>query len=290
MPFDLTFKDLPEREIQYNARASVSDFPAEMRAYEALAQASKLACPAILDLHYGMGAAERLDIFPVTAARQPAPLFVFIHGGYWRALRKEEAPSMAKVLTDAGVAVATLEYTLLPEATLAEVVREIRSAIAWLYVNGAHYGIDAQRIFVGGSSAGAHLAGMLLDEQWQAKYGVPQDVIKGMLGLSGLYDLRMLCDLSVNEWMCLHEEQAARLSPALRVPKKGPPLLLCVGGLETTGFKNQTLDFHAKWCAEGLPARLIDDAGCNHFNLVNELARADSPLTRATLEMILGHA
>jgi arylformamidase len=84
MAFDLTFTNLTERAVQYNARASVADFDAEMQLYAALAAESKATCPAVLDLQYGMGQAERLDIFPVVAARQPAPLFVYIHGGYWR--------------------------------------------------------------------------------------------------------------------------------------------------------------------------------------------------------------
>src|SRR5579871_701641 len=148
MPFDLTFADLAERTVQYNARASVSDFDAEMRTYASLALASRQRCAGILDLQYGMGQAERIDIFPAAAAVQPAPVFVYIHGGYWRSQRKEDACSMAAALTQAGIAVAMVEYTLLPEATLAEVVREVRGAIAWLYRHGGAYGIDPQRIHV----------------------------------------------------------------------------------------------------------------------------------------------
>ena len=284
--FDLTFSNLTERAVQYNARASVADFDAEMRLYAALAAESKAACPAVLDLQYGMGQAERLDIFPAAAARQPAPLFVYIHGGYWRSQRKEEACSMAHALTQAGVAVAVLEYTLLPEATLAEVVREVRSAVAWLYRHAGAYGIDRDRIHVGGSSAGGHLAAMLLGDAWQSRFNVPQDVIKGILGLSGLYDIRPLCDIGVNEWLRLHDEQAALLSPALDLPLQGPPVVLCAGGLETTGFKHQTLYFHALLEEHGLPVRLVENTHNNHFNLVNELANPQSALFQATMDMI----
>jgi len=284
--FDLTFSNLTERAVQYNARASVADFDAEMRLYAALAAESKAACPAVLDLQYGMGQAERLDIFPAAAARQPAPLFVYIHGGYWRSQRKEEACSMAHALTQAGVAVAVLEYTLLPEATLAEVVREVRSAVAWLYRHAGAYGIDRDHIHVGGSSAGGHLAAMLLGDAWQSRFNVPQDVIKGILGLSGLYDIRPLCDIGVNEWLRLHDEQAALLSPALDLPLQGPPVVLCAGGLETTGFKHQTLYFHALLEEHGLPVRLVENTHNNHFNLVNELANPQSALFQATMDMI----
>ncbi|SDV51315.1 alpha/beta hydrolase [Chitinasiproducens palmae] len=286
MPFDLTFADLAARAVQYNARASVADFDAEMASYAALAARARAACPGILDLPYGMGRDERLDLFPVQAARQPAPLLVFVHGGYWRSQRKEDACSMVRAFTHAGVAVAVVEYTLLPEATLAEVVREIRSAVAWLYHNARTYGADPERIHVCGSSAGAHLAAMLLADTWQASYRLPQDVIKGIVGLSGLYDIRPLCDIGVNDWLRLHVEQAAALSPALHLPASAPDVVLCVGGLETDGFRHQTFDFHARLRARGLPVQLVDNTHCNHFNLVSELAEPESALFRATIGMI----
>lgn len=286
MPFDLTFADLAERAVQYNARASVKDFDAEMITYASLAQASRQRCVGVLDLQYGMGAAERIDIFPAAAAVQPAPAFVYIHGGYWRSQRKEDACSMAAALTSAGVAVVMLEYTLLPEATLAEVVREVRSAISWLYRHGSVYGVDPRRIHVCGSSAGGHLVGMLYADDWQSRFNVPQDVVKGVVGLSGLYDIRPLCDINVNDWLRLYPDQAALLSPALRIPDKAPPLVLTVGGLETTGFKNQTLQFHEDVSKRGLPVSLVPNSHSNHFNLVNELADPTSALFERTLALI----
>ncbi|NML34802.1 alpha/beta hydrolase [Paraburkholderia antibiotica] len=288
MPFDLTFADLAERAVQYNARASVSDFDAEMRTYASLALTSRRRCAGILDLQYGMGQAERIDIFPAAAAAQAAPVFVYIHGGYWRSQRKEDACSMAAALTDAGIAVAMIEYTLLPEATLAEVVREVRSAIAWLYQHGATYGIDTQRIHVCGSSAGGHLVGMLYADDWQERFNVPRDVIKGVMGLSGLYDIRPLCDIGVNDWLRLYPDQAALLSPALCLPETAPPLVLSVGGLETTGFRNQTLQFHEDVERRGLPVSLVADTQSNHFNIVNELARPGSALFEAVMGMVKG--
>lgn len=288
LPVDLEFSSLQERDRQYNARASVADFDACVRDYAQQAEVARQQCVGIHDLRYGMGQAERLDLFPVTSARQPAPLLVFIHGGYWRAQTKEDAPLMAKVFTDAGVAVATLEYPLLPEATLSEVVREVRSAIAWLHANVARYGVDPDRIYVGGSSAGGHLTGMLLAPGWQASYGLPEDVVKGGLGLSGLYDIQPLCATSINAWMRLNPEQARLLSPLFYLPEIPTSLVLAVGGLETDGFKNQTNVYEAAWRKKGLPVLRVETPHCNHFDLVCELGKPDSPLTRATLNMVRG--
>ena len=283
---DLNFPDLTSRAVQYNARASVADFDACMANYTRLARQAKAEVAGIYDLPYGMGKAERLDVFPACA--QPAPLFVFIHGGYWHSQSKEDACGMAGVLHQHGIALATVEYTLLPEATLAEAVREVRSAIAWLYRHAAQYGIDPQRIHVGGSSAGGHLVGMLFAPDWQQDYGLPADVIKGVLALSGLYDIRPLCDIYVNDWLRLYPDQAARLSPLLCLPPavQAGKLVLSVGGKETDGFRHQTLAYHQAASAQGLEVTLVEDSHNNHFSLLDELAIADSPLSHALLRMM----
>ncbi|ADP13818.1 alpha/beta hydrolase fold-3 domain protein [Achromobacter xylosoxidans A8] len=283
---DLFFPTIAEREVQYNARESVPDFDACVRRYAESSARVRTRRPGVLDLHYGMGQDERLDLFLPAASQAPAPLFVFIHGGYWRAQRKEDAPVMAEAFNAAGAAVATLEYTLVPEATLGEVVREVRSAVAWLYRNVAAYGVDPERIYVSGSSAGGHLAGMLVAPGWPARYGVPDDVIKGTLALSGLFDLRPLCDVLPNTWLQLTPEQAAHQSPIFHLPERAGPMLLAVGGLETQGFKNQTAAYEAAWNAAGLASTRIPTPHCNHFDLVNELEDPDSDLTRATLAMM----
>ena len=285
---ELNFSSREQRDTQYNARASVSDFDGCVRDYARRAAQAKKDCVGIYDLRYGEGRAERLDLFPVALNKQAAPLFVFIHGGYWHSQAKEDAPIMAQAFTDAGIALCTLEYTLLPEATLAETVREVRSAMAWLHRNVAQYGIDPDRIYAGGSSAGAHLAGMVAAPGWQEKYNVPDDVIKGVLGLSGLYDIRPLCDTYINDWLRLQPEQAERLSPMFQLPEAGLPVVLAVGGLETDGFKNQTLAYEAACRHKGVAVQRIETAHCNHFNLLCELCEPDSPLTQATFEMILG--
>ena len=287
-PIDLEFASLAERDRQYNARASVADFDACMRDYVQSSALARQQCVGMYDLRYGMGVAERLDLYLPAGAHHPAPLLIFIHGGYWRALRKEDSAMMAKVFTDAGVAVATLEYPLLPEATLPETVREVRSAVAWLHRHGAAYGIDPDRMYASGSSAGGHLVGMVLASGWQASYGLPPVVIQGGVGLSGLYDILPLCGTHINEWLRLTPEQARRLSPLYHLPDTPTPLVLAVGGLETDGFKNQTLAYETAWRAQNYPVARVDTPHCNHFNLVSELALPDSPLTQATLKMIQG--
>ncbi|WP_397475796.1 alpha/beta hydrolase [Pusillimonas sp.] len=284
---DLYFADLAERGRQYDARGSVADFDACVAQYARLAREVNRDCVGLYDLQYGQAAAERLDVFPTVLGKQPAPVFIFIHGGYWRSQAKEDAPIMVKPFTQAGVAVCTLEYTLLPEATLPEVVRQVRSAVAWLYRNGLQYGIDPNRLYVGGSSAGAHLAAMATAQGWASLYGLPEDVVKGLAGLSGLYELAPLCQIAPNEWLQLHADQTARVSPLHHLPRAGLPVVLAVGGLETEGFKNQTTAYEAACRAAGLGVNRVHVPQCNHFDLLCEWADSQSDLSAAVLDMIL---
>ncbi|WP_264214333.1 alpha/beta hydrolase [Leisingera thetidis] len=283
---DLFFSDLGQRSIEYNARASVPDFEACVAEYARLSTEAKSACSGLYNLKYGPTRAEALDLFLAPGSLQLSPVFVFIHGGYWRSQSKDDAALMAKVFTDAGIAVAVLEYTLLPLATLAEVVREMRGAISWLHQNAACYGIDPTRIFIGGSSAGAHLVGMLLADGWHEEFGVPVDTVKGAMAISGLYDIRPICDIEANDWLRLVPSQAERLSPLFKIPDKAPPLVLSVGGLETQGFRNQTRAYAEAWRAKGHQLMMIDAPDRNHFNLLSELAWPDRSLTCAVLNMI----
>lgn len=282
---ELNFADRAERDRQYNARESVSDFDACVREYATRATKVRQDHVGLFDIHYGPGRDQRLDIFPVTVGHQPAPVFVFIHGGYWRAQSKTDAPIMVPAMTQAGVAVCTLEYTLLPESTLAETVREMRSAIAWLYQHASQYGIDPDRIVVSGSSAGGHLAAMLAAQGWQDRYGLPSNVIKGMIALSGLYDLKPLCDTHINEWLRLHPEQAQLLSPMYHLPAASFRAILTVGGLETDGFKNQTEAYRRACVDAGVDVSLVLAPQCNHFDLLHELCDPTSDLSKKAFDL-----
>jgi len=283
---DLLFVNIAERVRQYDARASVADFETTIAEYTTLSRQADARCPSVRDLRYGQASSERLDVFPLCADQQPAPVFIFIHGGYWRGQTKENAAMLALHLTQAGIAVVTLEYALLPRSTLFEAVRQVRAAVAWLYANAHVYGLDNTRFVVGGSSAGAHLAAMVAAEGWTGEYHLPFDCIKGLVGLSGLYDLRPLCDIDINAWLHMHADQAWRVSPVCHLPRPGLPVLLSVGGLETDGFKAQTDAYQRLGATHGLNITRCDVAVCNHFNLLVELTRGDSPLTARLCEMM----
>ena len=264
---------------EYNARATTPEVEGIIAAYRARTDAAKAALRWCTQ-SYGPTEPERLDIYP---AGEGAPVLVFIHGGYWRALDSADAGSMAPAFVATGACVVSVNYTLAPAASLDRIVDECRRALAWVHANIARFGGDPSRIHVAGSSAGGHLAGMLLVSGWQAALGLPERALAGATLLSGLFDLRPLPATHINAWMTLDEASAARNSPALLPLPSGLPVVLAYGETETGEFKRQSEDF----------ARALREAGCeaalvpprprsNHFDIVFDLGEPGNALHEAT--------
>lgn len=274
-------------DVQYNARASVTDYEQYPRLYRELSDQAHATLPCFKDIAYGPGAAERLDIFP--ARRPDAPVLVFIHGGYWRALSKADSAFMAPALSEAGACVVVIDYDLAPAVSLDHIVDQVRRALAWIHGNIAAFGGDPQRLYASGSSAGGHLVGMLLSAGWQAEYGLSPHVLRGALPISGLFDLCPLLDTHINGWMQLDEATARRNSPQFNLPVDGGELVVAYGALETAEFARQSADYLAAWRSRGLPARLLAVPQRNHFDVVLELGRPGTPLYQ-TLVQLMGLA
>lgn len=272
-------------ERQYNARATVADVEAELRAYQDLSARMYQLLPHQRGLRYGPGADETLDLFPVPGCPD-APLFLFIHGGYWRALRKEDSVFMAQNFTAHGVAVAALDYSLAPAAHLSVMVRQCRRAVAWLHAQGGLLGVDARRILVAGSSAGAHLAAMVLAKGWQAELAVPDDVLIGGVLVSGLYDLAPLRHALPQSWLHLSETDVQILSPLHHLPNQAYPLEVVVAEHDTHEFKRQSRDYARACEAHGCAVRPCEVQGQNHFDVILGWTQADSELTRNTLRLL----
>ncbi len=277
--------DQEELNAQYRAAATVPNMQDFIDDYISLSVVARDTAECITDIKFGPGAEETLDLFPVPGAKD-APLFVFIHGGYWRMLSKNESSFMAPNLVSQGVAVAAINYTLAPEADINQIVAECRRSIAWLYNNAADHGIDPNRIYVGGSSAGGHLTGMMVAGDWQEELALPADVIKGGLPISGLLDMEPIVGSFVNEWMQMSMEDGLRNSPDRNLPQKGCPLIVAVGGAETEEFRRQSKDFAALWQIKGWQAEYLECPGINHFNAPLELCQPDSEMTQKLLAMI----
>ena len=268
----------------YNNRAAVPDHAVWLARFTASSVEARAALAPKLDLRYGPGPKETLDLFlPKGDARGT---FAFLHGGYWRMLDKSDFSFVVAPFVAQGFAVAVANYDLCPDVSIAAIVDEARHAVTWLAREGAAHGANADRIVVGGHSAGGHLAAMLFATDWAA-LGLAREPIAGAVSLSGVHDLAPMVQFSFNADFKLDTAEAARLSPVFMMPRSRVPLVLAVGADETSEFIRQTRILWDAWPANRPPGAraplIIPDR--HHFSVVVDYANPDSELTRATLAL-----
>lgn len=274
--------DTAALDIQYNARASVASFEDEYARQVAVSQGVLKDFNRQTGIIYDQKSGQSLDFYPV---EKDAPLFVWIHGGYWRGGKAPDNAFAVPGLHKHGFAVAVLNYSLAPAVTLDEIVRQIRSAISFLHENRSRLGIGDRPFVVGGSSAGGHLSAMLSSDDWFSSSSVPDDIIGVVLDLSGLHDLTPLMHTHVNAWMNFDEDMIARNSPQFLLPVKSDVTLIAsVGGLETSEFRRQTNAYASAWSRASYKAVVVDMSDYNHFNLPLTLIEPDGKLVRAVVE------
>ena len=175
----------------YNNRALVPDYAEYFARWSAASERARKIAPCRLDVPYGEGANETLDIFP--AAGERSPVLVFLHGGYWRSLDKADHSFIAPAFTLSGACVVLPNYALCPAVTIPQIVLQMVQALAWTYRHIAAYGGDPGRITVVGHSAGAHLAAMLLACVWKVvARDLPARLVKNALAISGVYELESI--------------------------------------------------------------------------------------------------
>ncbi|WP_244423655.1 alpha/beta hydrolase [Nitratireductor pacificus] len=258
-----------------------------MQRYRQLSQPARAMPGATLDVVYDEISGQTLDIFGAAApGERLKPVFLFVHGGYWRALSKLDSAFMAPALAERGIATAVLDYRLAPAVSLAEIVREVRQAVSFLWRRGANYGVDPQRIFAGGSSAGGHLTGTLLANGWQAAAQVPENVVKGALTISGLFHLAPIAASFVQEWIGLTPREVAELSPAEHISGIGCPLIVAFASGEPAGFGRQSRAYHQLWREAGHECGFMEIPDRNHFDVVLDLADPETMLSHALTELV----
>ena len=277
-------------DAQYNMRERVPDFAQFVARWGDESAAVRHRPGARLDLAYGALPAERLDLFP--CGRPGAPLHVFIHGGYWQAMDKEHFAFVANGLHPHGFDVAVLEYTLAPAMTVAGIVAQCRAAVTWLWAHAGEHGYDADNITVSGHSAGGHLTAMLLLTDWPGHArGLPADLVKGGLAISGLYDLEPIRLSYLNQALGLDAAAARAASPLHGLDSAAPPpLLVAVGGDESEEFLRQQAVFIDAWQAQGFVGAALAMPGSNHFSIVDALGRADTSLATGVRRLADGAA
>ena len=268
-------------DAEYDNRAKVAGAEDCIAGWKTRSEEARSNLDCSLDLAYGSSTAETLDIFPSNTPGK-SPINVFYHGGYWRALHKNDFSYVAYAVHEAGAATVVVNYALVPEVSFDELVRQCRAALAWVWRNADRFGGDREKIFVSGHSAGGHLVAMMMVTDWPAfDAELPAQPIRGGCGISGLYDLEPIRLCFLNEDLKLSEEDAIRNSPMKQRRTCLSPLLLPVGAREGPEYLRQSNSLADAWFHSGEAPKVLVMPGHNHFSIATQLDDPESKLSQA---------
>lgn len=261
-----------ERDAAYNNSVAFPEGLALVEGWTKTSAQMRAANAKTVDLAYGPRERNKWDLFP--ASDPKAPCLVFIHGGFWQARSRENFSCIMEGVLAAGYSAALPGYTLAPDATLTEIVAEIRTALDWLTKEGPRYGI-AGPVILSGWSAGGHLAALTLDHP----------SVKAGFAISGIYELGPLRETYVNDKLRLTDAEMATLSP-LRLPLIDKPLMLAYGTAELPALVENSRAFHAYRSALHGAGALVPVPRTDHFSVLEDLRKGDGIQARAVKDVM----
>jgi arylformamidase len=235
---------------------------------------------------YGPTAVEKLDIY--RAKRANAPIFVCIHGGAWLGGEAKNYAFPAEMFVNAGAHYVALDFIAIKEAggDLRVMAEQVRRGIAWVYQNAGKFDGDLDRLYVGGHSSGGHLCGVALVTDWQKDFGLPANVVKGGLCMSGMYDLRPVRLSKRSSYVKFTDEMEQAMSSQRHLDLLQAPIIVTYGTNEPPEFQRQSRDFAAAVKAAGKPVDLVEAPNFNHFEIAESLGNPYGPNGRAVLALM----
>jgi arylformamidase len=235
---------------------------------------------------YGSTPVEALDLYP--AKKPNAPIFVFIHGGAWLRGEAKNYGYPAELFVNSGVNYIALDFIAVGPANgdISLMADQVRRAIAWTYKNAASFGGDANRLYVGGHSSGGHLCGVALVTDWQKDFGLPANMVKGGLCMSGMYDMKPVRLSKRSSYVKFTDMMEQAMSSQRQLDKLQAPIIVTYGTNETPEFQRQNRDFAAAVKAAGKPVEVIEAPNYNHFEMCESLGNPYGPNGRAALKLM----
>lgn len=253
---------------------------------------------------YGSDPLQVLDFYPARAARAPAPLVVFVHGGGWKRGSKDNASGNWKAphYTADGYAYAAINYRLVPEATVEQQAADVAAALKALLDRAGALNIDRRQVVIMGHSAGAHLVALVgTDERYLRAAGLSFADLDGVLPIDGAaYDVprqmtegpKMMQQTYAQAFGTNPARQRA-LSPTLQAAAPNAPRFLIIHVQRPDGI-SQAQQLEAALRKNGAVAERRDFPGeslSGHAEINRQLGNPDyaaTPVVDAWLKGVFG--
>lgn len=213
---------------------------------------------------------------------------MFIHGGAWLRGKAKDYGFPAELFVNAGVNYIALDFTAVGAANgdISVMADQVRRGIAWTYKNAASFGGDPNRLYIGGHSSGGHLCGVALVTEWQKDFGLPADLVKGGLCMSGMYDMKPVRLSKRSFYVKFTDAMEQAMSSQRQIDKLRAPIIVTYGTNETPEFQRQNRDFAAAVKAAGKSVEWIEAPNYNHFEMCETLGNPYGPNGRAALKLM----
>lgn len=276
------FTTQEELDAEYNVEKAVPNFLGYIKVFQNDSIKIRKGLKDRAVVAYGPTLMERLIIYP--SVNKQAPVLLFVYGGYWKSGIGDDYDFIAEVPNKAGFTVVIVTYALAPHVSLQEMVRQLRSSIAWTWHNIKKYNGNPERISVAGHSAGGHLVAMAMSTDWST-YGIPSDIIKGFLAIRGLYDIESVAQTFVQPAIRITAEQILYTSPIRLIVPGKIRLIVAWGVMETASFRMQSEVYLKEWNKSGNKGQELIIPQANHFNILEQFT-SKGIFTKAILSLI----
>ena len=242
---------------------------------------------------------QSLDIYAPTSetVERSSPVIIFLHGGGWRASDKNDPlgvhANVCKALALRGLVAVNVNYRLAPRVKHPGPAMDVAHALRWVIENIGNNGGDLKRVFLSGHSAGGHLAALItLDPKYLHTVELSPDVVKGVVGISGVYDLDHFAG---RNWMAEHlmtkaafgtnRDKRAEASPTTHVRSGAPPFLM-VNAEEDEKLEEEADELAALLRSKGARAETAIISGTNHFTILSLIGNGDDTLIDRIVDFI----
>lgn len=269
----------------YNNRARFPDTDDCKNAQSVASDEAKAAHENKLDVRFGNGESDLLDIY-FGEGTGPRPIHVFFHGGYWKSNTKRDFGFVARPFVPHGITTVVVEYPLIPTVRMDGLIDRCRASIDWVWRNSESFGGNRDNITVSGHSAGGHITQMMMQTDWPSHgNGLPDDLIKAGCSISGVSDLEPVRLSLQNAELQFPEDEAREFSTLFMDPIHKGPLLAVCGEMEGEEFCRQTTALAEAWSSKGMDVECWVMDGKHHFTTINEYLDPNSNLSRKVREM-----